>query len=382
MELRTDAPGLLRRLAAAVGLLLAAAVWLAPAPAGAAATPELKAPDSFTQPPRGYRMTAKQVQRVAARDQKIRDERSEHRDFDPSVYTRGPGRWQVSWFDRGDEVAQVRVDDATGAVLESWTGDQVAWTMARGYEGAFGRKVNAPWIWIPLCVLFLVPFVDPRRPLRLLHLDLLVLLAFGASHVFFNRGEIGVSVPLVYPVLLYLLVRLVMAGMRPRRDRGRLIPVVPVAWVAVALVLLVGFRVGLNVTDSNVIDVGYAGVIGADRIVDGDGLYGPKFSEDVERGDTYGPVNYLLYVPFEQAMPWRGAWDDLPAAHAAALAFDLLTLAGLMLLGLRLRAGPGGASWRWRWGSPGWPTRTRCSRWRRTPTTRWSRCSPWPRCWR
>ena len=108
------------------------------------------------------------------------------------------------------------------------------------------------------------------------------------------------------------------------------------------LVLLVGFRVGLNVTDSNVIDVGYAGVIGADRIVDGDGLYGPKFSEDVERGDTYGPVNYLLYVPFEQAMPWSGAWDDLPAAHGAALAFDLLTLAGLVLLGLRLRPGPAG----------------------------------------
>ena len=161
-------------------------------------------------------MTAKQVQRVAARDQKVRDERGRHRDFDPSVYTRGPGRWQVSWFDRGDEVAQVRVDDATGAVLESWTGDQVAWTMARGYEGAFGRKLNAPWVWLPLCVLFLAPFVDLRRPLRLLHLDLLVLLAFGASHVFFNRGEIGVSVPLVYPVLLYLLARLVLAGMRPR----------------------------------------------------------------------------------------------------------------------------------------------------------------------
>ena len=145
------------------------------------------------------------------------------------------------------------------------------------------------------------PVRGPAPAFRLLHLDLLVLLAFGASHVFFNRGDIGVSVPLVYPVLLYLLARLVLAGMRPRRDRGRLLPLFPVAWVAVALVVLVGFRVGLNVTDSNVIDVGYAGVIGADRIVDGDGLYGPKFSEDVERGDTYGPVNYLLYVPFEQA---------------------------------------------------------------------------------
>ena len=84
-------------------------------------------------------------------------------------------------------------------------------------------------------------------------------------------------------------------------------------------------------------------MIGADRIVDGDGLYGSRFSEDVERGDTYGPVNYLLYVPFEQAMPWSGAWDDLPAAHAAALAFDLLTLAGLVLLGMPAARRRGGA---------------------------------------
>ena len=49
--------------------------------------------------------------------------------------------------------------------------------MARGYAGAFGRKLNAPYVWIPLCLLFLAPFVDLRRPFRLLHLDLLVLLA-------------------------------------------------------------------------------------------------------------------------------------------------------------------------------------------------------------
>ena len=55
-----------------------------------------------------------------------------------------------------------------------------------------------------------------------------MLLAFGASHVFFNRGEIGVSVPLVYPVLLYLLVRMLLAGFRPRERRGRLVPHVPV----------------------------------------------------------------------------------------------------------------------------------------------------------
>ena len=65
---------------------------------------------------------------------------------------------------------------------------------------------------------------------------------------------------------------------------------------------------------SNVIDVGYAGVIGADRIADGDALYG-TFPKDNEHGDTYGPVNYVAYVPFEQVWPWSGRWDDLPAAH-------------------------------------------------------------------
>lgn len=335
MELRTA----IRRLRALTLSLLLAALFV---PALAEARPELKRPPSQTEAPKGYQRTAKEVVAIASRAGKVRAERRHHRSFAPTAYTRGPGRWQVSWFSGRREVGQVRVDDLTGAVLEQWTGDQVAWTMARGYEGAFGRKLNAPYVWIPLCVLFLVPFIDPRRPFRLLHLDLLVLLGFGASHVFFNRGEIGTSVPLAYPVLLYLLARLLWAGFRPRERRERLVPLVPVGVLALAIVLLVGFRVGLNVVDSNPIDVGYAGVIGADRIADGDPLYGPGFSGDVQRGDTYGPVTYLAYVPFEQAMPWSGVWDDLPAAHGAALAFDLLTLLGLVLLGRRLRPGAAG----------------------------------------
>jgi hypothetical protein len=332
VELRTA----LTRLTA---LALAVSAVLAPT---ADARPELKRPASATEAPAGYRLTAKRVIAIASSAGKVRAERRRHRAFSPTAYTRGPGRWQVSWFDGSHEVAQVRVDDFTGAVLEQWTGEQVAWTMARGYEGAFGRKLNAPYVWIPLCLLFLAPFVDPRRPFRLLHLDLLVLLGFGVSHVFFNRGEIDTSVPLVYPVLIYLLARLAWIGFRPRERRERLVPLAPAGLLALGIVLLVGFRVGLNVADSNPIDVGYAGVIGADRIADGDQLYGPGFSKDVGRGDTYGPVTYLAYVPFEQAMPWSGAWDDLPAAHGAALAFDLLTLLGLIVLGRRLRAGPEG----------------------------------------
>ncbi len=324
----------MRRLRATL-LVAALAVLCVPGTAFAA---DLKTPESQTEPPPYYESSAREVTRIAWRADKVQAERREG-PLRPNAYTNGAGRWQVSFFRDGKEVAQVQIDDRTGAVLEQWTGYQVAWTMARGGEGAFGRTLNAPYVWLPLCALFLLPFLDFRRPFRLLHLDLLVLLGFGASHVFFNGGEIGLSVPLVYPVLLYLLVRMLLAGFRPRERPGRLVPHCPLTLLAVGLIFLAAFRVGLNVADSNVIDVGYAGVVGADRIVDGDQLYGDGFSDDVERGDTYGPLNYLLYVPFEQTFAWSGAWDDLPAAHATAIVIDLLVIGGLLLLGRRLRTG-------------------------------------------
>jgi Glycosyltransferase family 87 len=118
---------------------------------------------------------------------------------------------------------------------------------------------------------------------------------------------------------------------------------VPVTWLALALIFLVGFRIGLNVTNSNVIDVGYSGVIGAERLTHGKQLYG-QFPSDDQSGDTYGPVNYYAYVPFEQAFPWSGRWDDLAAAHAAAIFFDLATIAALLWVGRRLRRGRAGTA--------------------------------------
>ncbi|MEX0973444.1 MAG: hypothetical protein WDZ46_09350 [Solirubrobacterales bacterium] len=250
------------------------------------------------------------------------------------------GRWEVAYFDADNEqVALVVVDPASGEVRESWTGHQVLWKMARGYEGSFGHKLNAPYVFLPLCALFLIGLVDWRRPWRLATLDLLVLLGFGVSHYFFNRGEIGVSVPLQYPALLYLLGRALWIGLRGRGAGIR--PVWPAAWLLVAALFLIGFRVGLNISDSGAIDVGYAGVVGADRVSHAEPLY-DNFPADVSQGDTYGPVNYLAYVPFELVWPWQGSWDDLPAAHGAAVFFDLLAFALLIWLGLRIRPGPAG----------------------------------------
>jgi hypothetical protein len=135
---------------------------------------------------------------------------------------------------------------------------------------------------------------------------------------------------------------------RPAREREPIRLLIPASWLTVAVVFLIGFRVGLNLTDSNVIDVGYAGVIGAHRIADGQTLYG-AFPRDNEHGDTYGPVVYEAYVPFERAFGWSGRWDDLPAAHAAAIAFDLLALGLLFLLGRRVRGPTLGVALAYAW---------------------------------
>ncbi|HKT83031.1 MAG TPA: glycosyltransferase 87 family protein, partial [Solirubrobacterales bacterium] len=161
----------------------------------------------------------------------------------------------------------------------------------------------------------------------------------GVSNLFFNRAEIGVSVPLQYVPLAYLFGRALWIGLRG--GGGGLRPRWPAAWLLVAALFLLGLRVGLNMADSGVIDVGYAGEVGASRIVHGEPIYG-NFPADVSQGDTYGPVNYLAYVPFERIWPWSGDWNDLPAAHGAAVFFDLATFALLILLGRRIRPGPEG----------------------------------------
>src|SRR2546421_740286 len=200
-----------------------------------------------------------------------------------ATYSAQFANWTIKvWtsIDKVGEVATGRVQDSTGVVTEAWTGPQVAWKMARGYPGAFGGKeINSLPIWLGFCAAFLI-----------------------------------------------------------------------------------GFRIGLNVETSNVIDVGYSGVVGAERISAGEAPYGNFPVEDSlkacgpadqdgeirdriqtngrcesanPQGDTYGPVAYESYLPAYWLFGWSGKWDSLPAAHAASIAFDVLSLIGLALVGLR-----------------------------------------------
>ena len=90
------------------------------------------------------------------------------------------------------------------------------------------------------------------------NLDLVVLLSFAASWWFFNQGQIFTSVPLAYPPLIYLLGRMIWLGVRGRSRAPSPPPFWPVWVLVAATVFIAGFRIGLNVEASNVIDVGYA----------------------------------------------------------------------------------------------------------------------------
>ena len=331
---------------AAPAQAVAAEDFTAEPPFGGQLPPPLERAHALSKTPAGFELSARQAIAVAADADAVQDERIQSPGMYPIVFTRGDG-WQVSYFTGADddrtEVAVAIVDGRTGELLGAWHDTQLHDPLARGYSGAIAQKVNAPYVWLPLCVLFLVPFFDPRRPVRLLHLDLLVLLGLGVSLYFYNRAHIATSVFLTYPVLLYVFARMLWAGLFPRERDGPLIPRIPLRWVVIAAVALACGRIALNIVDSHVIDIGVAGVVGADHITHGQELYAGNFAPGLAiRGDVYAPFNYLAYVPFELIFPWSGHWTDVPAAHAAAIIFDLLTALGLWLLGRRLRPGESG----------------------------------------
>ena len=375
---------LTRLLAAPAGAALIAVLWLSPV-AHAAPPPGVAGPSS-AQP--AARLTTVRAKAIFLADDKVADWLDRYRgkpwvatatyqpDSARCTFGTVGGCWdlRVDWAPAG-EIANGRVDDKLGVVTEAWAGPQVAWKMARGGGSVFGgTKINSYSIWLGLCGAFLLGLANFRRPLSWRNLDLLALLSFSVSLWFFNRGHVFASASLAYPPLVYLLARCARIGFTGRPVRGR--PVWP-AWVLLgATIFLVGFRIGLNKENSSVIDVGYAGVIGAERIAHGQSPYGhfpieddlkacgPSDAEGEIReriqangrcesanpqGDTYGPAAYESYLPAYGIFGWPGKWNSLPAAHATAIAFDILCLLGLFLVGLRFGGSLLGATLAFAW---------------------------------
>jgi hypothetical protein len=295
---------------------------------------------------------------LAAADPKVRNELAKH-----GPYTSGAeyedGEWTVRFGvdeggpaggepleDGSKEVARVGVDDETGQLEYVWIGDQVGWEMARGDINRYGKQANYWYVWGPLALLFALAFWRTDKLYSLRNLDVIVLLSFLVSQGFFRAGESYPAVLLWYPPLIYLFFRTLLMGfgLGERVEKTSNFPT-PVLFVLGAVAS--GFLLLLNL-DARVIDVGYAGVVGADLIVHGTLPYG-NMTGDVGQGDTYGPLNYLLYVPFLLAFGWSGLWDYLPAAHALTAFVFVGGALALLFAGWRYSGARGGAALLFAW---------------------------------
>ena len=315
---------------------------------GARARPEPSAPGATapgsrpSEPtcrasPSGFELTAREAIAIAERrPQGRRDARRAGASSRRSPRRSSPTRGRSATRGGRRERAQVIVDDPTGEVKESWTGHQVAWQMARGYEGSFGHLLNAAYVWIPLCAALLLRALRLPPPAQDGSISTCSSCSRSRSRqVFFNDANIGVSVPLAYPPLLYLLARMLWIGFRGRR-RGPAARRAPDrSGSRSRRCFLLGFRIALNVADSGVIDVGYAGVIGADRIVHGEPLYGEgAFPDDNPLRRHLRPAQLLRLRPVRAGPAGTATGTSCRPRTRRRIFFDLACV------GAALRARP------------------------------------------
>jgi hypothetical protein len=247
-------------------------------------------------------------------------------------------------------VLQVDVDDSTARVVGVWSGVQIPWKMARGDREAFGGDINRPYTWYALFVIFALVAIDWRRVRSWWTADVLALLLMGVSLECFQHAAIDWSVPLAVPPLAWLCLRswwVFHHGLPPQRPAHApraawarfAMRRVPTVAIVVLCVFLAGIRIGVTLQGGNVIDVGYAGVLGARDELRGVAPWG-HMPEDNQHGDTYGPLNYVAYLPATKLIGEENT-DEFgngmtSAAQWTSIAADLVCAALLALI-----------AWRW-----------------------------------
>ena len=295
----------------------------------------------YPQPPpksgriAGFSVTERQALAIADRVPTIARERRAG-PLRAEVAVVGRERWAIS-FSRGGRLrASVQIDGASGRVVSVASGRSLGWPEI--YHGLHGPVARDTTIGMAiLALLFVIPFARP--PYGRMHLDLLALLSLGVSYAFSVGGHVYAATPLFYPPLLYLVGRACLLATRRKSPAwDSWIPTR--ALVAGLIAVLVG-RYVFDVVDGYVSDIGYASLFGADSVKHGYDIYAAGTSGS--NLDTYGPFAYLAYVPFSWIIPFGLVHAHAGAARLAAMSFDLLTVAGLVVLGRQIR------DWRLGW---------------------------------
>ncbi len=217
-------------------------------------------------------------------------------------------------------------------------------------SGAFDYPgVSAGWVCLPLCALLVLPLLDLRAPSRWLGLDVLMLLSLLIPFAI-QRPWSTWQTLLFYPPLAYLAARMIGVARsgpdaRPGAPAVTSAAAIPRRWLVIGIAVLAAVHVSWAVDRGVFADFGAAGVNGALSIVHGRALYGGPGPHAVldPHLDTYGPLNYELYVPLALTAP------AALAARLTALFFDLLTAVLLFALGRQVRGARAGVLLAYAW---------------------------------
>ena len=181
-----------------------------------------------------------------------------------------------------------------------------------------------------------------------------------------RRPSSALSVPTVYPLLAYLLARMLWVAWHPPAGPPALR--VTANFLTVALMFLIGARIALNLTGER--DRRRLRERRRRRPAGGRRAAVRRASRTRSRTATRtGRWRTRPTCRSSRRFPWGGGWDGLPAAHAAAIAFDLGCIALLWRLGGVLAA--------YLWAAYPFTLLVTAS----ARTTRSCRCSSSPRCW-
>jgi len=259
---------------------------------------------------------------------------------------------QVTFFAGSQVVAEVALE-RDGTVL--------AGVNARHQQQPYGAWLAyQPALLVGLCALFvLMTAVMPLRRAR--NVDVLASMSLVVSVVLFQHRYLTPSLLAALPGMVYLLVRSARRALGPATQEPVSVPLIDVLtpgveparrvrWLRALLVSLGLIVAMVGISSSGPVDVIFAVMEGATRLVHGVLPYG-HLPPGVIHGDTYPILSYALYAPLAWLSPVNTLWDSVDVGLAAAVLAALVaawavfrTAAGARPRGARPRgARPRGA---------------------------------------
>ena len=169
--------------------------------------------------------------------------------------------------------------------------------------------------------------VAPWRRLR--NLDAVAAVSLVVAVVLFQHRYLSASVLAAAPGMFYLLARCAFRALGPAREPApsrplldtltpRMDPARRVRWLRGALVVIALVYVMVGVSSPDAVDVIYAVMEGATRLIHGVLPYG-HLPPGIIHGDTYPILSYALYTPLALLAPVNSVWNSVDGGLGVAV---------------------------------------------------------------